>query len=172
MDSKVEEDGDFGEILSSYQDQNNQRPNRKFNLKPSQAFQVIVVIRRDWKALLVLVVGVLLIGAWAVTTYRQSLYNYVGSKPVEFYAQVQDEDSPRGHTYQIPAVLRYDSCAANYSDTGCYPGVLAERVNWPDGGYTTFRSCVFRDFNKTEVCRASNGEQHTYDVKILNKKVV
>jgi hypothetical protein len=104
-------------------------------------------------------------------TYRQSAYNYIGSKVVKFEAEVVDDNNSR--TYFIPATVQYNACADNLKDLGggCGAAVSVLRVNWPNGGYTTFpSSCSFRKFNVSIDCQASNSSR-SYTVTVLNKKL-
>ncbi len=104
-------------------------------------------------------------------SYRESAYNYIGSKEVNFLSLVTDDQTNK--TYVLPATVQYSDCANNLKSIGlgCSPGVSIKRVTWPDNGYSTFGSgCSFRKFNVMIDCKELNGPR-TYTIQVINKKL-
>jgi hypothetical protein len=87
--------------------------------------------------------------------------------------QVQDfhlkaRITENNHTYTEPVIVHTNPCAGSL----CLSTIQLTRINWPDGGYTTFQGCNVSGWNQSPVyCQAANSAYHyAYGIVLLYKQ--
>jgi hypothetical protein len=81
---------------------------------------------------------------------------------------VQDDGSSSGNDYTEMADLSVSPDGDDNGD-GQYiteNDVEVVRVDWPDGGFSTFKNCSLPDQSDPVTCTATNGDNETYDLSL------
>lgn len=120
--------------------------------------------------LLILIVsyGKGIVDRWATS---DDPFQSIKSKEWVFDADVTTVAANPVETYPITARIHDEACAYRDNNDNCKNIVSVSRVNWPNGGYSTFDGCNLTGFNASMViCSATNGEHKNFGIVLKNHK--
>lgn len=129
-----------------------------------------------WVIPIVLIVW--LVGRWISTPNTTNPFLSSANKVQDFHLKATiTEDT---HSYIEPVIVHTDPCsgfigsskAESEQDGLCLSTTQLTRINWPNGGYSTFKGCNVSGFSPdSTVCEASNGSHETYGVVLIGPNV-